>query len=175
MQKLLKSTSVVLLGAGRPHQGNIPSSLQRTPDSRLVLDWIVDAFTNLSPKLHFVGGYHIEKIVEKFSNLNYSINPEWQTTNTAESLFSAPLNEHVQHFIAYTDITFSRDVVQKIDRAKGDVILAIDSKWRSRYEGRTKKDIEIAEKLMVANGKALALGSLVTEANATAEFCGLVK
>ncbi len=175
MKNITKTSSVILLGAGRPYQGNIPSSLHQTPDSRLVLDWIIDAFSDLNPEWHFVGGFHLEEIAEKFPSLKYSINPAWQTTRTAESLFSAPIDAQLHHYVSYTDIAFSKDVVQKMEQAKGDIVVAVDSNWQGRYDGRTDTDIEIAEKLLISDGKAIALGSKVTKEEATAEFCGLAK
>ena len=79
---------VVLLGAGRPYRGRIPSGLLETPDHRHVLDWIIDAFSRARTDFHFVGGYHIGEVVERYPQLRYSMNADWARTGSAGSLLS---------------------------------------------------------------------------------------
>ena len=62
MNKPCKDSVLILLGAGKPHQGTIHSSLNQTPDSRLVLDWTIEAFSGTEVEIYFVGGYNIKEI-----------------------------------------------------------------------------------------------------------------
>lgn len=167
--------SVVLLGAGEPYLGDSPSGLKETPDHRLVLDWIIDAFSTLSPTWHFVGGFHAEDITQQYPELNYSLNKDWQTTNSAESLFFAPLSSDAPLFVSYTDVVYSSDVVRKLEQAEGDVVLAVDTTWQSRYHGRTQADMEIAEKITLSGDSVSALGPTVAVEDASAEYAGLAK
>jgi len=167
--------SVVLLGAGKPYQGDSPSGLQETPDHRLVLDWIIDAFSKIMPTWHFVGGFHVEDITLKYPKLNYTLNKDWKSTKAAWSLLTAPLTTDTCHFVSYTDVVYSPDVVRKLDQADGDIVLAIDTTWKNRFQGRTRADMEIAEKLKLSDGAVLALGPDLTVEDANAEYAGLAK
>lgn len=87
----ISAPTVVLLGAGQPYKGQIHSSLTVTPDSRRVLEWVLDAFAELSPKYHFVGGYQLNEVARQYPQMTYSVNPNWETTGSVASLFTTPL------------------------------------------------------------------------------------
>jgi len=170
-----KKISVILLGAGYPYQGGVPSSLQEAPDRRHILDWIMDAFSGFTPQWHFVGGFQIDHVVNKYPELNYSFNANWQTTSVVESLFSAPLLEDADHFISYTDIIYSKEIVRLLDQSDGDIVIAADSAWRDRYDGRSRKDMEAAEKLILSGKRVVSMGKDADLESANAEFAGLIK
>ncbi len=172
---LSEKIAVILLGAGHPYHGASPSGLHETPDRRLVLDWIIDAYSYFSPTWHFVGGFQVNDVVKKYPELNYSINENWQTTKVVESLFSAPLRKNMSHFVSYTDIVYCKDTINKMSEASGDVVLAIDKSWRKRYEGRAVHDMKIAEKIITSGSKVIELGESVSLEDANAEFAGIAK
>ena len=149
--------------------------MKEAPDQRLVLDWIIDAFSKLSPKWHFVGGFHAEDITRQYPELSYSLNKDWRSTNSAESLFFAPLSSQAPLFVSYTDVVYSSDVVRKLEQADGDVVLAVDTTWQNRYQGRTQADMVIAEKLTLSGDDVSALGPAVAVDDASAEYAGLAK
>ena len=55
-------------------------------------------------------------------------------------------------------------------QASGDVVIAIDSHWTSRYENRRKDDIANAEKCCIANGKVTFIGKHLPPNTESAEF-----
>jgi len=63
---------VVILGAGPPSSGNIPSALKQINSRNNVLGWQLDCFKEIKNlnKVHFVGGYEIEQVEKNFSSLN---------------------------------------------------------------------------------------------------------
>ncbi len=170
-----EKVAVILLGAGYPFQGGLPTSLHETPDHRLVLDWIIDAYSGFEPAWHFVGGFQIDDIVQKYPYLNYSTNTNWQTTKVVESLFSAPLQANIDHFVSYTDIVYSNDVIAQLRNATGDIVLAVDTLWRERYENRSIDDLNIAEKVVLDGFHIMNMGRSIDCEKAHAEFAGIAK
>lgn len=166
---------VVLLGAGHPYRGTPPSALQETPDHRRVLDWIVDAFSRLSVDLHFVGGYQLKEIVRSYPGMSYAINTDWETTGAVASLFAAPLSPNRIHYVAYTDVVFRSEIVQRLSEAPGDIVLAVDRDWRHRYQRRRPEDMRRAEKVHLDGDRVTAIGVSLPRQDGDAEFCGLLK
>jgi choline kinase len=166
---------VILLGAGRPYRGTPPSALQETPDQRRVLDWIMDAFSDLAVEWHFVGGYQLRDVAQRYPDMSYSVNPEWQSTGSVASLFAAPVAADRPHYVVYTDVVFNEEVVMQLRASEADVALAVDRTWRRRYERRRIEEIRMAEKVRLEGDEVVAVGSTLDPDAAEAEFVGLVK
>jgi glutamine kinase len=177
-QNLARSSEVVIiLGAGPPFSGVAPAPLIETPDHRQVLDWIVEAYSKCQlTEIIFVGGYHLEEIAKDFPNLTCILNPEWNTTSNATSIFTCPLKINKTHYINYADIVFRENIVKRVQTADADIVLAVDGKWRERYSFRSNADLTIAEKMCIdAKGEICAIGKDLQISEANAEFVGLVK
>jgi hypothetical protein len=64
-----------------------PSSLKTVESSRTVLDWIIHALACCgSDKVTYVGGYHIQKVIERYPTLAYRFQADWQERGEVESL-----------------------------------------------------------------------------------------
>ncbi|MFC1491874.1 PEP/pyruvate-binding domain-containing protein [Nitrospinota bacterium] len=164
---------VIILGAGRPFRGETPSPLNEFPDHTHVLEWLIKAFAGVEAELCFVGGYRIEEIAERYPHITYSINPHWESTGSVVSLFSAPLNSKQTHYICYADVVCSPNVVASLDGCSGDLIVAVDTKWRQRYEGRSEIDIRRAETLNLSSD--IVKEAKIEDGLGDAEFAGVVK
>lgn len=166
---------VVILGAGRPRRGKAPSALTAMPDRRRVLDWLLEAFALIPADVHYVGGYQLDDVARHAERLNFAINADWQTTGNVASLFAAPLTRHQECLVCYSDIVFSKHVVQKVCQTAGDAVLAVDRAWRDRFAGRTSADMEGAEKVKLAGSALMEISSDMATLEADAEYIGLAK
>ncbi|MEM0951367.1 MAG: PEP-utilizing enzyme [Cyanobacteria bacterium P01_H01_bin.74] len=174
--KAKKKISVTLLGAGKPFTGSNPAVLSLTPDNRLVLDWVFDAFSPFQTNFHVVSGYHHRRVIQSYPDLAYSINPEWENTGTVGSLLYAPLDAGKDHYVLYSDILFRRQLIQQLDNLQGDIVLAVDSHWKSRFKGRNALDLQSAEKVIVAASQTLhKIDTALSTEEADAEFIGIVR
>ena len=171
----MPTESVILLGAGRPYRGVPPSALQKTPDQRRLLDWIVDAFSDLDVDWHFVGGYQLQEVARSYPGMRYSVNPDWRRTGSVASLFAAPLTSNRPHYVAYTDVVFTKKVVERLRATKGDIVLAVDSNWRRRYIHRHPDDMMAAEKVHLSGEHVTAMGVSLPRLDGDAEFAGLAR
>ena len=82
-------TNFYLLGAGRPHSGDVHTALRAINNSSKVIDWNLNAISFLKPICHFVCGYQAEDIINLHPNLIYIENKEWETTKAGWSFLTA--------------------------------------------------------------------------------------
>ncbi len=159
---------LVLLGAGRPWRGHLPSAVQHVSVGGRVLDWLLDAFKDIPAQ--FVGGYAFSEIAERYPNLNTHINANWQNTGSIISLLLA-VDDNRPTIVSYTDIVVRPAAADALLEQHGDVVMAIDSAWRDRVMGRTREDTARMEMLHVQNGMVVA----PDEHAAEVEFAGIIK
>jgi len=166
---------LIILGAGKPFSGEQHSVLRGTTGRRRVLDWLLHAMRSVEPAVHFVGGYQLDEIAERYPELHYSVNPHWQTTGAAASLLEAALTDQAVHYVSYADVLFRDSAVQSLSASDADIAVLVDSKWRYRFEGRSADDLERCEKVNIHAGGVTRLGRDILPELADAEFVGLVR
>ncbi|MEM8975465.1 MAG: PEP-utilizing enzyme [Pseudomonadota bacterium] len=178
-----KKHRVVVLGAGSPHCGGDARELMAKDGATNFMNWILHAVAHLDPDLHFVSGYdNADQLRQHHPEIRFWRNEDWAETRAAWSLLQALVDSPVhaqtlkqQMTVVYSDIVFREDAVRKLESAAGDVVVAVDTKWRNRYSGRTEQDIARCEKVCVADGQVTRLGADIDTDSASAEFVGLVQ
>jgi len=165
-----------VLGAGRPHRGIKPSALIPTGSGQVVLDWIIEAFKSISAiKVHFMGGYGVDEIAAEFPDVDFIFNADWNRTGSGSSMLRAPFDPDSTNYMCYSDTVVSPDAVALLASSPGEIVIAVDTRWQDRYEDRSQKDREIAEKVKIQNGEMINVGRHVPIEKADAEFTGLMK
>ena len=130
---------------------------------------------SVEPDVHFVGGYQLDEIADRYPELHYSVNPHWQSTGAAASLLEAPLNDRVVHYVSYSDVLFRDSAVQSLSSSEADIAVLVDSNWRHRFEGRSEEDLARCEKVNLHGGRITRLGRDILPELADAEFVGLIR
>ncbi len=167
---------VVILGAGRAVTGAVPSAIVGVDDGHRVLDWQLDAFNALGDyAVCFVAGYRADEVIERYPDVRVLLNRDWERTGPAHSLGLAPLDEARDLYVCYSDIVFRRTATIALDHADGDLVVAVDSAWRDRYDGRARRDLDTAEKVSMRDREVARVGADVDTATADAEFAGVVR
>lgn len=167
---------VVILGAGRSARGGLPTAIVDIGRQGCVLDWLLSAFSVLpSPDVHFVSGYKAGTIMNRFPKIRFDFNPEWETTGPARSLSVSPLVSRHATYVSYADVVFRPETVALLDTEEADVVVAVDTCWRVRYEGRSRPEMDGAEKVVHDGIRLLDIGKHIATTAATAEFAGLVR
>ena len=97
--------------------------------------------------IHVVGGYCVEQI--RKAGYNCSSNPQYETTNMVETLFSARpfIEAGGDLIISYGDIVYQDDNLQKVLRCDDEICLMIDLNWRRYWELRFENPLSDAETL----------------------------
>lgn len=166
---------IVILGAGRPYRGELPSAIAGTPDHRRVLDWLLDAFRPLdAAQTAFVGGYKIDRVLSDYPQVKCVVNSDWERTGAAASLLSAPLADGAELWGCYADVVFRSGAVEALAAAAGSAVL-YDPAWRARYASRSAHDIYAAEKVRAQAGRLLNCSIGLSTEEASGEFAGLWK
>ncbi|MCW5724828.1 MAG: NTP transferase domain-containing protein [Maricaulaceae bacterium] len=169
-------TDLVVLGAGRPTGFGFSPGLGEGRVNRSHLRWVREAVNGHVEACHFIAGYAAESDAAQLGDsFRIEVNPRWKTTGSAASLLAAQVPDGAQALVCYADIVFRQGIVARLLDDPADVCLAIDTAWRRRYAGRTRKDMERAEKVRLAGGTLAGIGRQVATDEADAEFAGLVK
>jgi choline kinase/phosphohistidine swiveling domain-containing protein len=167
---------VAILGAGRGLRGSRSSAMIDIDGTGRVMDWLLAAFGVLGdPDVSFVGGYQADQVIERYSQVRPVFNRDWRTTGPVQSLALVPLDLDRELFACYADVVFRPAAVAALRDAGGDVVLAIDSHWRRRYDGRGRAALEKAEKIRLAGGRITEIGTGIAVAEADAEFAGVLR
>lgn len=167
-------SSVIFLGAGRPFQGDEHAALRSASGHTRVIDWLIHATESLMSTVHFVGGYRLESVRERYPDLHYWVNDEWQSTRSAYSFLLVDLAKQQRCLVSYSDVLFRRSLATTLSASQADVCVAVDSHWRTRYAGRTGADLQRCEKVSLHKDVITRLGADIPATLASAEFVGCV-
>lgn len=165
----------IILGAGKPFSGELHTALRFANGTSRVLDWAMRSVSFAATKPNFVCGYQAEKIQADYPEFTFHHNDDWQTTKAAWSLLLALPKSDTDCVVSYADILFRQSAAQQLLHEQGDVVIAIDSHWRTRYSGRRKVDLKRCEKACLVGNSVTRLGAGIAVGLAAAEFIGLVR
>ena len=122
-----------------------------------------------------VTGYEAEKI--KYENVKYFHNAKFDTTNMVESLMCAKdFIKESDVLICYSDILYTKELVEKCINSTVDVGVVVDEDWRKLWKLRYGKVNFDLESLTVKDGKITELGrEIETDENLDYRYVGLIK
>lgn len=142
----------IIIGAGRgirmmPETENYPKCMMDGIGGKRLLDWILDSLAHAGiDDVVFIGGYHMEKVMQVYPQLRYYNNAEWPNNNVLGSLMYAAPEMDSAFIMSYSDIVYRRNAVQRLTASQAEIALVVDRGWRKRYIGRTLKPESQAEK-----------------------------
>jgi len=151
---------VILIGAGRgnrimPYSKDQPKSFTKV-NGKSMLDRALDAFKESDlTDIHFIGGYLIDVVKEKYPEFTFYHNTEWENNNILESLMYAEETMKDGFISSYSDIVFTPEIIKKIAASKHDITLAMDTDWYERYKPRTQHPMDDGEKMLVDGDKVV--------------------
>ena len=171
----------IIIGAGRgnrlmPLTDGLPKCMMKVGD-KAILDWTLEALAASGlDDVVFIGGYQIEKIKLAYPHLRFCHNTDWPQNNILASLFYAEREMNGPFVCTYSDILYYRpSVVEKLMQSVGDIVLVVDTDWRTRYVERTLHPESQAEKVFVEDDRIVAIGKHLDSDEAYGEFIGLAK
>ena len=172
----------IVIGAGRGSRLGgrtdfVPKTLVEVV-GKPMLDHILDALHQAGfadRDIVFVCGYKEEVVRERYPNLTFVRNADWENNNILASLLCA--REHMKDgFVStYADIVYEPGIVSRLVRAPEDIVLGVDTAWRRRYAGRTQHPESDAEKVRLDGRRVVAISRHVDSDLADGEFIGVMK
>jgi choline kinase len=109
--------------------------------------------------IHVAAGYRADQI--KALGFDISINDRFDSTNMVATLFSALpfIKQGGDLLIAYGDIVYQQDNLEKLLACDDEIALMIDSHWKKYWELRLDNPLQDAETLIMdKNGYITELG-----------------
>ena len=171
--------NAIILAAGMgirllPDTENAPKGMVKLFDKSLI-EMQIDIFKKCGiDDISIVTGYLAEKI--NFQSINYFKNENFSTTAGNESLYCAKqkLNNTI---ICYADLVFDISIIKKMIDFNGDVGIAVESDWKSRYVDRTLHPISEADNVLFdESGKIIELRKNIQNPNSNVgEFLGVMR
>jgi len=167
----------IILGAGRPVRGQQPAALFALSGHGRVLDWLVDALRRHCAEVVFVGGFRFDDVVAAYPSLHTVVNPRWADSGPVASLLRACTAVPSHALVVYADVLVRPGLVQRLAAGTADAVLAIDSRWRQRYDRRSPADLARAEVVALQGGRLLSAHGQGDPRPAApdAEFVGLAR
>lgn len=168
----------IILAAGpstrlRPLTEYLPKTLLEI-DGMTILERIIKALRGAGvDEIAIVLGYQKERI--KIPDVTYYDNPDFWNNNILASLFCAEDFMEGGFVFSYSDILYSKAIVEKLVGSSQDISLIIDTEWAKRYEGRTDHPTDEAELARVSGGLVTQLSKFFNPEVAYGEFIGLAK
>jgi phosphoenolpyruvate phosphomutase len=171
--------NAIILAAGMgirllPNTENVPKGMVKLFDKSLI-EMQIDNFKKCGiDDISIVTGYLAEKI--NFRSINYFKNENFSTTAGNESLYCAKqkLNDTI---VCYSDLVFDISIIKKMIDFNGDIGIAIDADWKSRYVDRTSHPISEADNVLFdESGKIIKICKNIQKPNSNiGEFLGVMR
>ncbi|WP_104697212.1 MULTISPECIES: phosphocholine cytidylyltransferase family protein [unclassified Helicobacter] len=150
-----------------PLTSSIPKCMVPYKDKPLI-DYLLEVFAK-EKRIHqiaLVGGYQFDVLQNytKHRIQRFYENKNFNTTNMVYTLFCARsfleecIKEKEDLIISYADIVFTLETLQKICESKGEVSLAVNTKWRELWNKRFINPLDDAETLKIHHGKIIEIG-----------------
>ena len=169
---------IIAAGRGRrlmPATADTPKCYAEVHGRRL-LDWALQAFRGAGiSDICFIGGYQIDKVKRDYPQFTFRHNAGWEHNNILLSLMHAEDQMDDGFICCYSDILFTTDVIQRVLRHPGDIVLSVDTKWLDRYQHRTLHPPDDGEKVTVSNGSVTRVHRGIVPAQAHGEYTGIAK
>jgi choline kinase len=171
---------VLIIGAGRgrrlqPFTDDRPKC-QVPIAGRPILDWILDAFRGVGlTDFVFIGGYRIDYIRERYPDLTFVENRNWETNNILLSLFCAEAHMSGGFYTTYADTLLDARLLRPLVDAPGAITLSVDTSWNERHGSRPGTYDAHVEASHVDGNRVTRLRRIIPPGDALGEFTGVAR
>jgi phosphoenolpyruvate phosphomutase len=171
-------TLIVAAGMGRrlkTHTENLPKCMLDF-NGKTLLECQLAAYRDCGiDNISVIRGYKKNKI--NYKNINYYYNKDYENNNILNSIFYGEKIINGNIIIAYSDILFESDIVQRLLDSNHDISIVVDIDWQGYYVDRKDHPIEEAENVIFnSNNEVIKIGKIATEKKEVhGEFIGMMK
>ena len=171
-------TLIVAAGLGsrlKGHTENLPKCMLDF-GGKTLLERQLSAYRKCGiNNISVVRGYKKNKI--NYKNLKYFNNINYEDNNILNSIFYGEEVINGNVIIAYSDILFEPNVVQRLLDSDHDISVVVDIDWRGYYVNRKEHPISEAENVIFnSNNEVVKIGKISAEKQEVhGEFIGMMK
>ena len=121
-----------------------------------------------------VRGYQGDKI--KYPAIRYYENRDYRNTGILRSLFYAKGEMDDEFIFCYSDILYTKEVLEPLLRDQSDISLVVDTDWEGHYHQRHQHPVSEAELVRVEGDRIAQIGrNIMSPGDVHGEFIGLAK
>ncbi len=121
-----------------------------------------------------VRGYRGEQI--RYPAIRYYDNRDYHNTGILRSLFHAKGEMDNDFIFCYSDILYTKEVLELLLQDRSDISLVVDTDWEEHYQQRRQHPVSQAELVSVEGDRITQIGrNAVPPGEAHGEFIGLAK
>jgi choline kinase len=121
-----------------------------------------------------VRGYHGGKI--KYPAIRYYDNKDYHNTGIVKSLFHAKGEMDNGFIFCYSDILYTKELLEPLLQNQADISLVVDTNWENHYYQRHQHPVSQAELVRVEGDRITQIGrNVIPPSEAHGEFIGLAK
>nr|WP_321500614.1 phosphocholine cytidylyltransferase family protein [uncultured Dethiosulfovibrio sp.] len=113
----------------------------------------------------------------QYKDVTYYTNTEYATTNMIESLLAAKGEFDNDIIVSYSDVLFTKEMLDRMIGAKGDYVVAVDDNWKSYWQARYGRvDFDTESLTIDGDSNILSLGKENPDpSEIDARYVGLLK
>ncbi len=171
---------VVFIAAGRgqrimPFSEKHPKCFTEV-DGRRIIDRTLGSLREAGlSEFHFIGGYLVDVVKREYPEFVFHLNHDWSNNNILESLLCAENALKAGFVSTYSDILYTPSIVKKLVDNQHDIVLGVDTDWRTHYAPRTLHPMNDAEKVLLSGERIERVSRDIANDVAPAEFIGVAK
>jgi len=156
---------LLILAAGqgtrlRPLTDNKPKCMVEYKN-KPIIDYILDATKKCSiNNIAVITGYK-KGVLENYlknENIKFFTNDNFDKTNMVNTLFCAKEFMDDDLIISYSDIVYTKEILDKLIQSKNDFSVVVDRDWYKLWSKRMDNPLEDAETLKVIGDRIVELG-----------------
>lgn len=163
--------NLAVLAAGKPLQGKRPTASEEVLAGITSVSWTMSVVGSSPTETQIVVGYEHEEIQRQLPDATIRVNSSWETSGSIESFLKLDLDALEPLLVTYSDIIFSRRLVDSIVAVDADVIIGWDSQFLSKRENGDQ-DFEL---VCVDGGLVIASGTSANHFPNAGYFPGVIK
>jgi choline kinase len=175
-----KNPKAIILAAGegtrlRPYTLERPKCLVEVGGISLLDRQLAVLASEGVTDIVMIGGYKADLL--RRDGIDLQLNPRYYETNMVWTLFCAEPALEGGALICYGDIVYSRQALQTLLAAPGDIAVTIDLDWEAYWRARNEDPLADAETLkLTADGRILEIGQKPKSlAEIEGQYMGLIK
>jgi hypothetical protein len=136
-----RKINIIVLDVGRAHRrldgaNSLPQALEPVFDAETTLHWLLKALSSNGLDFPmYVGGYHIEKVIEKFPSVVARFNPEWNRGGEASALSNIHWRTGEDYLLVRADALVVPEAIRQIISAEPQLVAACVGKKRDEFVG----------------------------------------
>lgn len=174
---------MIILAAGqgtrlRPFTNNKPKCMVEYK-GKPIIDYILETVKLCGiDKVAVINGYKKETLENYLQDkgVKFFTNYNFETTNMVSTLFCSKDYMDDDIIISYSDIIYSKDVLDKLILSKNKFSVVIDKQWKELWSLRMEDPLSDAETLKVKDGNIIELGKKPNNYNdIEGQYIGLIK